>query len=56
MHRTGRYRFGIVGLGAMGSAVARDALSRGHSVDGYNRTHEKAERLEPEGLTSCRTA
>jgi len=55
MNEENRYRFGLVGLGRMGSAVAHNALSRGHRVVGYNRTYEKAERLEPEGLEAVRS-
>lgn len=41
---------GFVGLGAMGSRLARRVLAAGHRVVGYNRTAAKAEALVPEGL------
>jgi 3-hydroxyisobutyrate dehydrogenase-like beta-hydroxyacid dehydrogenase len=41
---------GFVGLGAMGSRLARRLLAAGHRVVGYNRTAAKAAALAPEGL------
>jgi 3-hydroxyisobutyrate dehydrogenase-like beta-hydroxyacid dehydrogenase len=41
---------GFVGLGAMGSRLARRLLEAGHVVSGYNRTADKARALEPAGL------
>jgi 3-hydroxyisobutyrate dehydrogenase-like beta-hydroxyacid dehydrogenase len=41
---------GFVGLGVMGSGIARRLLAAGHTVYGYNRTREKAEALADEGL------
>ena len=41
---------GFVGLGAMGSRLARRLLDGGHTVAGYNRTPDKARALEPAGL------
>lgn len=41
----------IVGLGAMGSALARAALRGGHRVTVWNRTSTKAEPLVREGAT-----
>jgi 3-hydroxyisobutyrate dehydrogenase-like beta-hydroxyacid dehydrogenase len=46
---------GFVGLGAMGSRLARRLLDAGHSVAGYNRTTEKARALEPSGLKVAAT-
>ena len=43
-------RIGVVGLGALGQAIARRLLKTGHTVVGFNRTRSKAEQLEPEGL------
>ena len=40
----------FVGLGAMGSRLARRLLEAGHTVAGYNRTADKARALEPAGL------
>jgi 3-hydroxyisobutyrate dehydrogenase len=41
---------GFVGLGVMGSGIARRLLAAGHTVYGYNRTREKAEALAGAGL------
>ena len=41
---------GFVGLGVMGSEMASRLLDKGHSVTGYNRTREKAERLIKKGM------
>jgi 3-hydroxyisobutyrate dehydrogenase len=41
---------GFVGLGAMGSRLARRLLDAGFAVTGYNRTVAKARALEPAGL------
>ena len=41
---------GFVGLGAMGSRLARRLLEAGHTVNGYNRSPDKARALEPAGL------
>lgn len=43
-------RFGIVGLGRIGSALARQALEKGHKVIGYNRSPEPTQELAKEGL------
>jgi 3-hydroxyisobutyrate dehydrogenase len=45
-----RARLGFVGLGVMGSRMARRLLAAGHAVSGYNRTRAKAEALVPAGL------
>src|SRR5213594_4284871 len=41
---------GFVGLGAMGSRLARRLLAAGYTVVGYNRTPEKARDLVTAGL------
>lgn len=41
---------GFVGLGVMGSSIARRLLAAGHTVHGYNRTREKAQELVELGL------
>jgi 3-hydroxyisobutyrate dehydrogenase-like beta-hydroxyacid dehydrogenase len=41
---------GFVGLGAMGSRLARRLLDGGHTVAGYNRSPDKARALEAAGL------
>lgn len=46
---------GFVGLGAMGSRLARRLLEAGHTVTGYNRTPDKARALEPLGLKVAAT-
>ena len=46
---------GFVGLGAMGSRLARRLLTAGHQVMGWNRTPEKARELVAEGLTLAKS-
>jgi 3-hydroxyisobutyrate dehydrogenase-like beta-hydroxyacid dehydrogenase len=46
---------GFVGLGAMGSRLARRLLQAGHQVVGYNRTPAKARALEAAGLRPAAT-
>ena len=46
----------FVGLGAMGSAMARRLLAAGHHVTGYNRTRAKAEALASRGLVVADSA
>jgi len=46
----------FVGLGAMGSRLARRLLEAGHPVTGYNRTSDKARALEAAGLKVAATA
>jgi 3-hydroxyisobutyrate dehydrogenase len=41
---------GFVGLGLMGSRIARRLLDAGHQVSGYNRTRSKAETLIQAGM------
>jgi len=43
-------KFGIVGLGHMGSSLARQAMERGHQVVGYNRSPDATQELAKEGL------
>src|SRR3990172_3257681 len=42
---------GFVGLGVMGSRMARRLLDAGHAVQGYNRNREKADPLVALGMT-----
>lgn len=42
-------KIGFVGLGKMGSGIARNLLRAGHEVRVYNRTREKAEALTADG-------
>jgi 3-hydroxyisobutyrate dehydrogenase-like beta-hydroxyacid dehydrogenase len=46
---------GFVGLGAMGSRLARRLLDAGHVVQGYNRSVSKARALEGAGLKVAAT-
>jgi 3-hydroxyisobutyrate dehydrogenase-like beta-hydroxyacid dehydrogenase len=46
---------GFVGLGAMGSRLARRLLDARHTVVGYNRTVEKARPLVEAGMRLCRS-
>ncbi|MGH7392616.1 MAG: NAD(P)-dependent oxidoreductase [Candidatus Rokuibacteriota bacterium] len=48
-------RLGFVGLGAMGSRLARRLLEAGHEVAGYNRTPDKARGLAAAGLRPAKT-
>src|SRR5262245_60954182 len=41
---------GFVGLGSMGSRIARRLLATGHQVSGHNRTRAKAESLINAGM------
>lgn len=43
-------RVGFVGLGAMGSGIARRLMDAGHEVVGWNRTRSKAEDLLEAGM------
>jgi 3-hydroxyisobutyrate dehydrogenase-like beta-hydroxyacid dehydrogenase len=49
-------KIAFVGLGAMGSAMARRLLAAGHSVTGYNRTRAKADALASKGLAVADSA
>src|SRR5665213_1116645 len=42
-------KIGFVGLGKMGSGIARNLLRAGHELTVYNRTREKAEALAGDG-------
>jgi len=48
-------QLGFVGLGAMGSRLARRLLDARHPVAGYNRTADKARALEAAGLKLAAT-
>jgi 3-hydroxyisobutyrate dehydrogenase-like beta-hydroxyacid dehydrogenase len=48
-------RVGFVGLGAMGSRLARRLLAAGHHVQGWNRTADKARDLVATGLTPAKS-
>jgi len=42
-------KIGFIGLGKMGSGMARNLLRAGHQVTGYNRSREKAQALAKDG-------
>ncbi|KAI9016656.1 hypothetical protein DFJ74DRAFT_730069 [Hyaloraphidium curvatum] len=48
-------RCAVLGTGAMGAAVARALLKKGHWVAAWNRTAAKAEALVGDGATPCAT-
>ena len=47
---------GFIGLGAMGSGMARNLIKAGHSVTVYNRTRSRAEALRSEGARVAENA
>lgn len=47
-----RQRISVIGLGLMGSAIARSLLRAGHEVTVWNRTHSKAQALVVEGAAA----
>jgi 3-hydroxyisobutyrate dehydrogenase-like beta-hydroxyacid dehydrogenase len=47
-------KVGFIGLGTMGSAMARDLIKAGHALKVYNRTTSRAEELRPLGATVAR--
>jgi 3-hydroxyisobutyrate dehydrogenase-like beta-hydroxyacid dehydrogenase len=49
-------KVGFVGLGNMGSAMARNLIKAGHALTVYNQTRSRAEELEPLGAKIARTA
>jgi 3-hydroxyisobutyrate dehydrogenase-like beta-hydroxyacid dehydrogenase len=46
---------GLIGLGNMGSGIAKSLLRAGHNVTVYNRTRERAEALSANGAKVART-
>lgn len=46
---------GMIGLGRMGTGIARSLLRAGHRVTVYNRTRERAYALQPEGAIVAKT-
>jgi 3-hydroxyisobutyrate dehydrogenase-like beta-hydroxyacid dehydrogenase len=42
-------KVGFIGLGAMGSGMARNLIKAGHNVTVYNRTRSRADELKPDG-------
>jgi 6-phosphogluconate dehydrogenase len=45
-----KYTIGLIGLGKMGSGLAKNLLRKDYKVIGFNRTLEVAQALEPNGL------
>jgi 3-hydroxyisobutyrate dehydrogenase-like beta-hydroxyacid dehydrogenase len=48
-------QLGFIGLGAMGSRIAKRLLNAGRQVSGYNRTPSKADALIAAGMRWCAT-
>ena len=46
---------GLIGLGGMGSGIAKSLLRGGHTVTAYNRTHSRAEALAANGAKVARS-
>lgn len=40
-------KIGFIGLGSMGSAIARNLIKAGHPLAVYNRTRSRAEEFGP---------
>jgi 3-hydroxyisobutyrate dehydrogenase-like beta-hydroxyacid dehydrogenase len=49
-------RIGFIGLGNMGSAIARNLIKAGHTLTVYNRTQSRAEGLKSAGASIAGTA
>ena len=49
-------KVGFIGLGSMGSAMARNVMKAGHTLVAYNRTRSRAEELQPLGATVAKSA
>ncbi len=47
-------RVGFVGLGNMGSVMARNLIKEGHTLTVYNQARSRAEELQPLGATIAR--
>lgn len=47
---------GFIGVGAMGSGMARNLIKAGHKVTVYNRTRSRADELKSDGATVAETA
>jgi 3-hydroxyisobutyrate dehydrogenase-like beta-hydroxyacid dehydrogenase len=47
---------GIVGLGIMGSAIARNLIAAGHSISGFDTDPGKMARLRSDGVIGCGSA
>ena len=49
-------RIAIIGLGIMGSAIASNLITAGHTVSGFDTDPDKMARLKPDGVTTCGSA
>ena len=49
-------KVGFIGVGAMGSGMARNLIKAGHKVTVYNRTRSRADELKTDGATVADTA
>jgi 3-hydroxyisobutyrate dehydrogenase-like beta-hydroxyacid dehydrogenase len=49
-------KVGFIGLGAMGSGMARNLIKAGQNVTVYNRTRSRADELKPDGAIVADTA
>src|SRR4051812_1778569 len=49
-------RIGIVGLGIMGSAIARNLIGAGHAVAGFDTDPDKMARLKSDEVIGCGSA
>ena len=48
-------KIAFIGLGQMGSGIARNLLRAGHDATVCNRSRAKAEALQPDGAHVCRS-
>ena len=46
---------GLIGLGGMGTGMAKSLLRAGHRVTVFNRTRARAEALQADGATAAAT-
>jgi len=49
-------KVGFIGLGSMGSGMARNVMNAGHTLVAYNRTRSRAEELQGLGATVAKSA
>ena len=48
-------KIGFIGLGNMGIHMAKNLIAAGHKLQVYNRSIEKADELEKDSITKCKT-
>lgn len=51
----GKERVSVIGLGAMGSGIARTLLDAGYHVSVWNRSRDKVDAVAQDGATACDT-